>query len=144
MEKGYIKENNIITGEIQAIKRDRKAIQINSIWYNSFKPLMESFNKGDTVKLLFNKKGTFNNISSIEKFKFYEPVPAIEQLNEIRLDIMDSLDIPNQTQNTIIMCTKDIIVASINEGKGYTEIEMTNVIKKLTKDFIEAYKLLEN
>lgn len=56
-----------VEGEIQTIKKDRKALTIENVWYNSFTEINKEFNKGDYVKISFGQKGDFNNIKSLVK-----------------------------------------------------------------------------
>ena len=90
----------IMLGEIKSIRKDRKGIQLtNEQWFNSFN-VLDSFEKGDIVKIKYKVKGDFKNIVSIEKEKFEE---------------VKTKELPKETVNTIIMCAKDIKIAEINK-----------------------------
>lgn len=131
-------------GKIERIRKDRKAVSLGfDEWYNSnFKLISEEFKVGDYVKIVFNEKKEdnkiFKNLKSMAKTK-QEPIKVTELDIEVK-----KKEIPNQTENTILMCVKDIIVKSIEQGKSYESDELTYVIKKLTNDFLEAYKILAN
>lgn len=61
-------ETKTIQGEVQNIRKDRKAIEIEEIWYQSnFNPISEDINKGDSVKIDYSIKGDFKNVVKIEK-----------------------------------------------------------------------------
>lgn len=121
-------------GKIERIRKDRKGVSLGfDNWYNSKNIIPEMFKVGNNVKIVFipNKieDKVFNNI------KIIEILPTDSETKQIK-----SIIIPNQTMNTALLCTKDIIVAIFNKGHYYTENEMTSLVKKLTKDFIDAYK----
>lgn len=142
-----------ITGEIQNLRKDRKAVQINNEWYNFFKGVSEEYKKGDYVTVNYSIKGTFKNASKISIVEKKEPIPqVIKYTHETQVNpkiqmsreaLSKNLDsMPNQTQNTILMNVSNIICRSMEEGKAYTEEEMTKVIIKLTGDFKKAFELL--
>lgn len=62
-----------ITGEVQNIKSNRKSLQIDNNWYNSFNLLPEEINKGDYIEIVYVTKKVdnkeFNNIRSINKIE---------------------------------------------------------------------------
>lgn len=131
-------------GTIERIRNDRKALTLGfNTWYQFFKPIPEEFDKGDYVKIVFIQKLTddkqFNNVKSMVKIKRDQPLITKEIEKECDPEIR-FLSI--QTQNTILLCVKDIIVASINEGKTYQNEELSYIIKKLTDDFKKAYETL--
>jgi hypothetical protein len=116
---------NEVTGELQNIKKDFKAVQIEGIWYSSFKPLTD-LQKGQTVKILYLENKGFKNIKTIEIIPQVKPVITKELYN-----------IPDTTVNTIIMCSKEIYLNLFNKG---TEIPLSEI----TEDVIESYKLIRN
>ena len=127
-------EVKTITGEIQNIKSNRKSFTINNEWFNNYTLLPEDLEKGQEwevsyiVKEVDNKK--FNNIKKL--------TPIITE-KEVLLDKL----IPYQVADTILMNVKDIIISDINRGTDFTDQEMTDLIKKLTCDFVGAYKLIK-
>ena len=75
-----MKETKEIIGDIQAIKKDRKAVEIENIWYSSqFKIIPEDIEKFDTVKIVYSQNKSFNNIVSIEKQSLKPSVEESEQ-----------------------------------------------------------------
>jgi hypothetical protein len=49
-----------MTGVVDAVRKDRKGLCINDVWYSSWDPI--SVNRGDEVLFNFVKKGQYNNI----------------------------------------------------------------------------------
>ena len=111
-------ETLTIEGEIQAVKKNQKGVEIENEWYNSF-TLIEDLEKGDIVKLNYVKNKGFNNIKSYEK--------VIQKPKEIKNQISDS------TINTLLMNIKEIHLA--NQQKLLLEV---------TKSVIESYKFLRD
>ena len=110
-----------INGEIQNLKKDRKALQIDGIWYNSnFKELDKEIEKGMNVLIKFTKKGDFNNIKSVEI------------LDKLKSNILekDKKEISDTCRNCIIMTAKDFAI-----GKNISIVESV-------KQIIEAYNLI--
>lgn len=115
-------ETKEISGEVQNIRKDRKAIQIENVWYSSnFKAIPETINKGDNVLIKYTEKGQFKNVKSIEKLDIEESEKAPEKR------IKDSTAV-----NNLVMCSKDIF---INLGK-----DSKKTLLEVTKDVIESYK----
>lgn len=113
-----------ITGEIQNIKKDMKGLQINNIWYSSFK-VLDSYEKGQTVKITYTENKGFNNIKSIEV------IPSVTVIKK------ESYNVSDTTVNTILMCSKEIYLNLFNKG------EKVNM-QEVTKTVIESYKLIRN
>ena len=111
-----------ITGEIQNIKKDMKGLQINNIWYSSFK-VLDSYEKGQTVKITYTENKGFNNIKDIELID-----STVKK---------ESYNVSDTTVNTILMCSKEIYLNLFNKG---TDIPLSEV----TEDVIESYKLIRN
>ena len=58
--------NKIINGEVQAIRKDRKAVEVLGNWYNSRFKVLDDIEKGDYIKIEFTENKGFNNIKSYE------------------------------------------------------------------------------
>jgi len=143
-------------GIIQRIKSDRKALAIENVWYNSYKPLVDSIQVGNEVKLVYSVKGDFKNIKSVELIKnetMELPKEKIVQCYDFKpnqIMTRENLnngkllpkEIPNQTENTILMCVKDLICQDIQMDINYTPEELTSKISKLSLDFKKAYNKL--
>jgi hypothetical protein len=121
-------ETKEITGTIQAIRKDFKALEINNEWFNFFKANSE-FKKGNIVVISYSVNQGFNNI---KKITLTESKPEIKELKSI----------PNQTQNTILMNVKDIIIADLNNKTTFSREEIKTKILSLTDCFKEAYNKL--
>ena len=122
-------ETKEISGEVQNIRKDRKAIEIEEVWYQSnFNPISEDINKGDNVKINYSVKGDFKNVVKIEK------VESKNLDNEITVTehkpIKDSTTI-----NNLVMCSKDIFIA-LKDNKLIS-------LKSITKQVIENYKQIK-
>ena len=115
-----------INGEIQNLKKDRKALQIDGIWYNSnFKELDKEIEKGMNVLIKFTKKGDFNNIKSVEI------LDRPKSNNGYRKILQgDKKEISDTCKNCIIMTAKDFAI-----GKNISIVESV-------KQIIEAYNLI--
>jgi hypothetical protein len=114
---------NDTTGEIENIKKDFKAIQIEGVWYSSFKPITD-LQKGQTVKLVYTENKGFKNIKTYEIIPKNKPTVITKEYN-----------ISDTTFNTILMCSKEIYLNFINKG------ERVN-LKEVTEGVIESYKLI--
>jgi hypothetical protein len=99
------------TGEVQTIRKDRKAIAIENVWYSSsFQEIPEDINKGDIVELTFSQKGLFKNIKNIKKSNNLKEVPkAIPCQEETKELILTSTD-----KNCILMKSIDIYLDKDN------------------------------
>ena len=86
---------SIIEDMIQAIRKDRKAIEIMGAWYQSFKPISEDFKRGDLVKVSYKENKGFINIVSIEKISLPMPLCASGNITKEK--------IPDTTINCLIM-----------------------------------------
>ena len=92
-----------IEGLIERIRKDRKAISLGAgDWYNFYKPLNETFIKGDKVKITYSEKTVdnivFKNANSMIKIKNEEPLVEENKNNDkIKQKISD------QVLDTLIM-----------------------------------------
>jgi len=150
----------IIEGKIYAFSKDRKSISVNGVWLHNFVPLKEDIVKNQDYKITYTIKKTddkeFFNIKSIVPIRPEPKTLLITReiqpkkdiyLNDRQREMLDEnrdwkLDIPIQTKNTILMNVKDLIVCDLNKDIEFTESELSNKIKRLTKDFVDAYKLI--
>ena len=107
-------------GIVQRIKADRKALAIENIWYNSYKPLENNIKLGDEIKLTYAVKGEFNNIRSIEVIKEAKP-----EIKESTKEINDT------GKNCILM--QSVIIYLTNK-----DIPLKEIVKMVT----ESYKLI--
>jgi hypothetical protein len=123
--KQEIKE---VIGDIQNIRKDFKALQVENLWYSSF-ILLDDFEKGDCVKIQYSentKNGkTFLNIKHIEMVEAKD-LPLVQKLTEIQHEVSDT------TLNTILMCAKEIHIYNNKPLIG------------ITKELIESYKLIKS
>lgn len=111
------KETKEVIGEVQNIRKDRKGIQIEEIWYQSrFNLIPESINKGDVVLIKYSTKGDFNNVVLIEKQN---------EIKKIETKISDT------TLNTLLLCIKDIHISNKTS------------LKEITKQILESYKQIK-
>lgn len=96
-------ENELtIVGKIKSIRKDYKALMLDNVeWYNSFNELT-NIEKGDLVDIKYKVNGKYNNIISIEKVK-------TQNKNK---------ELPKETINTIIMCSKDIKLKYLDRGEN--------------------------
>jgi len=101
-------ELKFVTGEIQNVRKDRKAFSINNIWYSQFKGLDDNLQKGLIVEVgyLVNAKG-YNNIQLINFPKIIEE--PIREHNKVSIN--------DTTINTILMISKDIYIETIKANK---------------------------
>ena len=133
-------------GKIQRIKNDRKSVSLGyDNWYNSFKPISEDFKVGDSVKIVYTTKDvddkTFKNLKSMVKIKDEEQCKPIvifkkEDSNNEKLI---SKQLTNQTENSILMIVKDILVSEVNNGYKFDKESFESKAKELTKLFKEIY-----
>ena len=100
-------------GIIQRIKQDRKALAIENDWYNSFKPLSDDIIVGQEIKLVFEVKGNFRNIKSIELIK-----------QEVKSDLTAT------DKNCILIVAKDLAI----EFKDRNLSEWLRIVTKLRED----------
>ena len=119
---------NEVEGIVQNLKKDFKALQIENIWYSSFKPLKD-IQKGMTVKLLYAENKDFKNIKTIEI------IPQVKPVTELKNPIVR--EVPDTSVNTILMVSKEIYLNLINKG------EMIN-LGHVTEGVIESYKLIKS
>jgi hypothetical protein len=147
-------------GSIYAFSKDRKSISVNGKWFRNYVPLKEDIIKGIDYKITYTVKKVgdteFNNIKSIvalENTKLelkekviqgYEFKPNVKYTKEqISNNELLPKQIPNQTQNTILMNINNLIIAEIESGDfSYTPEELTSKILKLSDDFKQAYNNL--
>ena len=106
-------------GIIQRIKSDRKALAIENIWYNSFKPLTDDIKVGNEVKLTYGIKGDFKNIKSLEPIK--NETKILPQENETGLFTLTATD-----KNAIIIVAKDLAVE-------FKSIPFSEWVKEVTR-----------
>jgi len=110
-----------IEGEIQNIRKDRKALQIDNEWYNShFKLIPNDIQKGDFVKILFVIKNDFKNIKSVQVFK--------------KAEIKSNKEINPQTFNSILMIARDLYI----QRKDITIEEATDLAVRSYKRLINS------
>ena len=102
-------------GIIQRIKQDRKALAIENEWFNSFKPLDESIQVGQEIKLTFQTKGKFRNIRNIE---------PIKETNEIESNLSAT------DKNCLLIVAKDLAI----EFKDKSLTEWLRIVTKLRED----------
>ena len=124
-----MKELKYITGEIQSIRKDRKAFSINNVWYSQFKRLDDNIQKGLIVEVgyLTNAKG-YNNIESLDICK------VIEEKKESN-NVTEKIDY--QTVDTLLLIAKDIYLA---EGKLYADQEKPiPFFEEVLEEVFDAY-----
>lgn len=138
-------ENEIksMNGEIKNIKRDGKAINVCGEWFNAFQTsTLSKFNKGDIVGITYVQKNNFNNIKTITLLESnnstLEPKPLDQVLTPSNLP--KGLDSSNK--NTIIMCSKDIIIKIIKDHGSMSELEFNKTFDNIVNQLIKAYNKL--
>lgn len=98
-------ESKLITGEVQAIRKDRKGIEVLGNWYSSVFKVIEDVEKGDTVKIRFTENKGFRNIKDFEILPDNKEVIAVlKQITELT---------PTD-KNCILMTAKDIYLSIDN------------------------------
>ena len=125
--------DQIIQDEVQAVRKDGKAIEIKNVWYNFFKPNL-NVKKGQIVKLSFKVNKGFNNI---QKFKILEKLTELNNAGKLAIKpeinndpkIIRKLD--NTTLNSILMVSATIFCSKKNVLTYEQVVE--NVIKGYKK-----------
>lgn len=110
------KEIEYVEGEIEIMRKDRKALKISNKWIQCFKEIPTNFQKGDLVKISFIENKGFLNLKSIEKVS--KP--------------LETKDFSDTVKNCIILTAKDIYLAR----KGEISLE------EATRMVIESYQLI--
>jgi len=126
-------------GIIQAIKKDRTALEIENIWFQSkFKGIPTDINKGDSVKVSYTKNNDFNNVKSIVKIQ--QEVPEEKNKTETKIDwkVTENRELKEKIAGMMTSYVKDIAVAVITNSQDYKDINL--VIDNATKELIKAYK----
>jgi len=126
-----MKEIKEITDEIQAIRKDRKAIEILGVWYQAFKPILDTINKGDIVNVKYSQNKGFNNIVSINKI-VAENLKPTHVIQDNRKD---------QIAGMITSYVKDIVVAVIQSSQSHDELKV--VTEEATLNLINAYNKIK-
>lgn len=96
-----------VTGEIQTIRKDKKAIQVLGEWYQSRFKVLDDLNKGDNIEIEYTENKGFKNI---KKYSVLDNEPKLTSKTE-------SKEIPRETINTLIMAMKDIYLDVKNNDK---------------------------
>jgi len=103
-------------GVVKLLRKDKKGLQLNDgQWYSSFDKTVDC-NVGDEVKITFEQttKGdrTYNNFTDVETTK-KSTIPAPAPVEGYK----------DKTINTILICAKDLVVASINSNPGTVDVK---------------------
>ena len=123
-------DTDIVEEQIQAIRKDRKAVEVLGEWYNSFKPLSVEFNKGDNVKIEFTENKGFKNIKKIDKINVLPPLNNNKEHNQ---------SIDTTTLNTLLMTIKDIYIKELDLFIKEKADESLS-LNKITEDVLDVYK----
>ncbi len=127
-------ENKQVSGEVQAIRKDKKALQILGNWYQSNFKVLDDLNKGDWIILDFTEKGEFRNVKS------YKTMPKIKPI-----DSNNVKEVPTQTINTLVMCVKDLMVAVLNNAENIKDKRLLlEIYDELNKLVIESYRRIKS
>ena len=122
------KEIKTYQGEIQAIRKDFKAFEIENSWYNVFDNSLKDFKKGDNVKVEYVENKQFKNIKSI---KLIEPVKTQNLIPKQNKDILAS---------QILSYSKDIFIELRKSDK---QIRFEDITKLLAEEFKQIKQLIE-
>ena len=128
-----MKETKEIIDEVQAIRKDKKAIEILGAWYQSFKPLNESIQKGDQVKILYTQNKGFNNIVSIEKI-------VAENLKSKENHVVQD-NRKDQIASQLSAYVKDIAVAVIQSSQSHDDLK--TVMDLASSNIINTYNKIK-
>ena len=124
-----------IQGEVQNIRKDGKALQIENEWYQFFKP-NKNVKKGDYVSLDYTENKGFRNI---KKIAVYEKEVKEEVKQEIKPKVLDNeKKLDTTTFNTILMTAKDIKIAHLSHK---VNLKYKDIIKEVMEGLkeINAY-----
>jgi hypothetical protein len=122
------KEIKTYQGEIQAIRKDFKAFEIENSWYNVFDNSLKDFKKGDNVKIEYVENKQFKNIKSI---KLIEPVKTQNLIPKQNKDTLAS---------QILSYSKDIFIELRKTDK---QIRFEDITKLLAEEFKQIKQLIE-
>jgi len=140
-----MKETKEITGDVQAIKKDRKAVEIENIWYSSqFKLIPDNIEKFDNVKVIYSQNKGFNNIVSIEKIVAENLKPNPEAWKKSFKDKENHVVQDNRKDQIAGMLSsyvKDIVVAVIQSSQSHDELK--TVTELATTNLINAYNKIK-
>lgn len=127
-------EKQIKEGEVQAVRKDGKGLEIHNEWFMFFKPCFE-FKKGDQVKLTYEVNKGFNNIKNCELIK--KDVPEIKTIES-------NLNNEQKTRTATMLTSyvKDILTTFIANSKSYEDLGL--VQEKATEEILEAYNKIMN
>jgi prefoldin subunit 5 len=123
------KEIKTYQGEIQAIRKDFKALEIENSWYNAFDSSLKDFKKGDNVKIEFVENKQFKNIKSIQLIK-----PNITNASNPIKQNKDTL------ASQILSYSKDIFIELRKTDK---QIRFEDITKLLAEEFKAIKNLIE-
>ena len=123
-----------IKGTIQ--EKTNNSVKINNYWIKFFESeLIKDVQMGDVVEIIYQdntKNGkTYHNGKEIKRIKY----------DDVKLT--SNTELSNQTQNTILMIVKDILVKEIDLGHTFTLKEFEEKAKHITKLFKECYEELK-
>lgn len=121
-----------IKGEVQAVRKDGKALQIENNWYQFFKP-NKAIQKGDIVKINYTVNKDFNNI---KKLDYIEVEPEIKKESKVSNPEKPKLKLDTTTLNTIIMSAKDIKVAHV-------EMNVPRQFKDIISEILEGIETIK-
>ncbi len=117
-----------ITGIVQSIREDRKALKLNNLWFSSFMQLPNDLEVGENIKLKFKentKDGkTFKNI------KGFDYVTEKEESKQEPKKVNEIL------ASQLMSYSKDIFVALINNTKeGKPQFNLDSCVDSVINQF---------
>ena len=119
-------ETKKIKGEVQAIRKDNRAVEIENAWFNVFSSkTLENIHKADLVEIEYSentKNGkTFKNLKSIklQEPKWAEEINSnygdsqtdlVKQFDEVidKPKAIPCIDLDSTTKNMIMIVSKDL------------------------------------
>ena len=119
--------NKEITGIVQSIREDRKALKLNNLWFSSFTQLPNDLEVGENIKLKFKentKDGkTFKNIKGFDYVTEKEDIKAEKKPNDM-------------LSSQLMSYSKDIFVALINQAKeGKPQFNLDSCVDSVINQF---------
>jgi hypothetical protein len=121
-----------ITGKVQS--RTENTLKIDNKFFKSFNVDLSDIKVDDNVKVNYKEVNKDN--------KIYRNISKVEKLTSEKTEILLPKLIDTSTQNTILLCVKDIIVKAIDADNIRTVSDLENYSKEATKVMIATYKAI--
>jgi hypothetical protein len=124
-----------MTGVVDAVRKDRKGLCINDVWYSSWDPI--SVNRGDEVLFNFVKKGQYNNIKGKVRVTGKGTAPASSPrsgggYSNIGVEIGHASNLAMRTMEQ-----------TVTYGESIPEVGSSEYYKMFAERTIEIYNLMK-